>query len=79
MKWMSLQAYYMATDELAVPDTAVPCKVVAVTGHAGDWRAYRGPAEWTDEAVAAHGDAIIREAAEGLFPTFRNIGLRYRG
>ena len=79
MKWMSLKKYYNATDALAVPDTAVPCKVVAVTGYAGDWRAYRGPADWTDEDVAAHGDTIIREAAEGLFPTFRNIGLRYGG
>ena len=79
MKWMPLEKYYNATDELAIPNTAVPCKVVAVTGHNGDWRAYRGAAYWSDETVAAHGDVIIREAAEGLFPTFRNIGLRYRG
>lgn len=78
MRWMPLETYYNATDELAIPDTVVSCKVVARTGYAGDWIAYRGPSDWTDEAVAAHGDTIIREAAEGLFPTFRNIGLRYR-
>ena len=79
MKWMTLERYYNATDALAIPDTAVPCKVVAVTGHAGDWAAYRGQSYWGDERVAESGDKIAREAAEGLFPTFRNIGLRYRG
>lgn len=76
--WMALQDYYNATEELTVPLTAVPCKVIAITGYSGDWAAYRGPSDWTDSRVARHGDKVIREAAEGLFPTFRNLGLSYR-
>jgi hypothetical protein len=57
---------------------AIPCKVVAVIGHSGDWTAYRGPSDWTDEQVAQSGDKITKEAAEGLFPTIRNLGLRWR-
>ena len=78
MRYIPLEQYYIMTDELIVPDTAVACKVVAVTGWSGDWAAYRGPSDWTDEQVAKQGDKITAEAAEGLFPTFRNIGLRYR-
>ena len=77
-KWMPLVDYYNATDELATPDTAVPCKVVAITGYGGDWAAYRGPSDWTDEMIAEQGDKKTQLAAEGLFPTFCNIGLRYR-
>ena len=77
-QWMALKDYYNATDELTIPDTAVPCKVVAVTGYGGDWAAYRGPSDWTDDMVARQGDKISRLAAEGLFPTYRYLDLRYR-
>ena len=78
MRYIPLEQYYNMTDELTKPDTAVTCKVVAVTGWSGDWAVYRGPADWTAEEVARQGDKIAREAAEGLFPTFRNVGLFYR-
>jgi hypothetical protein len=54
-------------------------KVIALIGHGGkDWAAYRGPTNLTDQEIADSGDKISKTAAEALFPTFRNMGLRYR-
>lgn len=80
-KWISLYDYYSEGPTLldrAVVGTAIACKVVAVVGGSGDWAAYRGLADESDEHVARSGDKISQEAAEGLFPTFRDMGFRYR-
>jgi hypothetical protein len=77
-KWVTLEEYWNLSKDLTTPWTAIPCKIVAVTGVAGDWTAYRGPADWTDEDVARRGDKIDREAAEILFPSMVHLGLRWR-
>jgi hypothetical protein len=70
------------------PVTVRPCelqpgdrlgfKIIALIGSAGDWAAYRGLTDWSDEQVAAEGDKIPREVAEGLFYAPRAAGLVYR-
>ena len=53
-------------------------KIVAVIGHMGDWAAYRGLTDWTDEEVASSGDKLSREAAEALFYAPTAVGFTYR-
>jgi hypothetical protein len=60
------------------PDDAIALRVVAVVGYGGEWAAYMGLSDWTDEDVVHQGDKILREAAEGLFPQFVRAGLVYR-
>lgn len=37
------------------------------------WCAYRGPTGWSDEKVAAEGDAISQKIAELLFPSLSHL------
>lgn len=76
---MTMREYYNLSPDDVQPDMAVVCKVAAVVGYAGDWAAYRSPSDVSDEEAVMHGDKLTRAAAEGIFPTFRNAGLRYRG
>ena len=50
------------------PGDAVAHKIVAVVGQVGDWAAYVGPTDWTDEQVADRGDKLSRATAEAFFP-----------
>lgn len=61
-----------------VPGTAIALVVVAVTGDGNDWAAYMGPGDSDPEYIARHGDKLLREAAEALFPQYRRIGRHYR-
>ena len=61
MRYIPLEQYYNMTHDLTTPDTAVICKVAAVTGWHGDWAAYRGPSDWTAEQVARSGDKMACE------------------
>ena len=44
----------------------IAIKVVAVVGYAGDWTAYFGLSDWSDDRVAESGDKVDSEAA--VFP-----------
>ena len=57
---------------------AFAVKVVATAGYANDWAAYRGPSDWSDQAVAASGDRLDKKAAEALFYVMRASGRHYR-
>ena len=63
-------------DKTNVPPTAlsegdmVAIKVVAVAGAVGDWAAYFGPSDWTDEQVAENGDKLAEFQARPLFYCF---------
>jgi len=57
---------------------AIALKVVAVAGGGHEWAAYQGFSDWSDDNVAASGDKISAEAAEALFPQFKNADWRYR-
>lgn len=59
--------------------TAAAIKIVAWAGGGGDWAAYLGPSDWSDQKVAEEGDKITRAAAESLFPAFKWSGRYYRG
>jgi hypothetical protein len=64
------------------PDDMLGYKIIAVIGFAGDWAAYAGLTDWSDEEVAGSGDKISREAAEAaeaLFSAPKIAGLKYRG
>jgi hypothetical protein len=60
------------------PDDTLGYKIIAVIGYNGDWAAYAGLTDWTDEQVAAGGDKISKEAAEALFSAPKYAGLKYR-
>jgi hypothetical protein len=85
MNWLTLNEYYMTSpDELEIGQK-VAVKVVASVGSwrnhdgiPGDWAAYCGPSDWSDEEVARAGDKIDRQAAEALFPTLRDGCGHYR-
>ena len=53
-------------------------KVIAVIGYGGDWAAYYGLTNWSDEKVASEGDKLNKEAAEKLFSAPVLAGLKYR-
>lgn len=46
---------------------AFAIKVVAVAGYNGDWAAYCGPTDWTDDKVAEQGIKLFHTQAENLF------------
>jgi len=54
-------------------------KIIAVIGGTGDWAAYRGPTNLSDDEIAKSGEKISKEAAEELFYAPRAAGLHYRG
>lgn len=60
------------------PGDRVCMKVVAVVGYVHDWAAYGGEEDETVEEVAANGDKLSAEAAEGLFRRI-SYAFRYRG
>jgi hypothetical protein len=53
-------------------------KIIAVVGYAGDWCAYRGLTDWTDEEVARSGDRIEEDTARALFYALNYSELKYR-
>jgi hypothetical protein len=53
-------------------------KIIAVIGGMGDWAAYAGPTNWSDDKVSKVGDKISKEAAEELFYAPRAADLKYR-
>lgn len=59
------------------PNDAIGIKVFVVVGHAGDYAAYYGPAEWPDEMVLRSGDKVPRSVASKLFTTLART-LNYR-
>jgi len=61
------------------PGNRLGTKVIAVIGGCGDWAAYNGDIDWSDDYVAKHGTKIPREAAERLFIAPVIAGLHYRG
>ena len=72
-----LNYYYKGLDALN-PGNSIAIKVVATLGYSGDWAAYRGLSHEDDQEIAESGDKLSKEAAEALFPSFKNAGLRYR-
>lgn len=73
-----LSTYYRSGLESFSRGDAVGMKVFAVVGYGGDWAAYQGSTDLSDEEIIDYGDKLGKEAAEALFPTFRNAGLEYR-
>lgn len=69
---------YNATEADIQPGAKFGYVIVAEVGHDNDWAAYRGPADWSPERVALHGQRISKEAAEDLFPIMKWVGLHYR-
>jgi len=59
-------------------DTMFSSKTVAIAGHNNDWAAYRGPSDWSDEAVVADGDKLSKREAEPLFWVMICSGRTYR-
>lgn len=55
---------------------SVKVVAVAVVGAVGDFTAYMGPADWSDEEVAARGDRVPERVGRELFHVCRL--LRYR-
>lgn len=60
------------------PGDRLGYKVIAVIGQRGDWAAYCGLTDWTDDEVAEGGDKLSQETAESLFYAPRVAGLNYR-
>ncbi len=58
---------------------AFAVKIIAVAGYGGDWAAYIGPSDWSDERVARSGDKLLKKQAEPLFCVMRHSGRHYRG
>ncbi|KKN29046.1 hypothetical protein LCGC14_0848020 [marine sediment metagenome] len=57
---------------------AFPIKIVAVAGFAGDWAAYVGPSDWSDDRIADAGTKISDKAAKELFFVLAMSGRGYR-
>jgi hypothetical protein len=73
----TLNAYMVRGNEVQ-PGDRYGYKIVAVINEGWNgWAAYRGPTTWSDEKVAANGDAISKEAAEALFSTLAATGRIY--
>lgn len=51
-------------------------RVVAKKGGINDWAAYCGAASESADAIAAHGDKLMRDEAAPLFPLL--VATRYR-
>jgi len=60
------------------PRDVLGFKIVAVIGGAGDWAAYEGLTDWSDELVAKMGDKLPQDVAEMLFTAPPRAGLVYR-
>ena len=73
---MVYKNHYTTRPSELQPDDRFAIKVVAVVGSNGDWTAYFGPTEWSDDAVAAGGDKIPQRAAENLFVVCRYLKWR---
>jgi len=61
------------------PGDVLGYKIVAVIGYGGDWAAYAGLTNWTDEEVKDGGDKLGQDVAELLFYAPKAAGLEYRG
>ena len=59
-------------------DDVIAVKIMAVAGHGHSWAAYMGNTGQDDEDIIKNGDKINQEAAEVMFPQFKNAGWRYR-
>ncbi len=57
---------------------AFAIKVVAVAGFAGDWAAYIGPSDWSDDSVANAGTKLLASVAKPLFYVMAMSGRGYR-
>ena len=60
------------------PGDVLGYKIVAVIGYGGDWAAYAGLTDWSDEEVESGGDKLSQEAAESLFSAPVRAGFEYR-
>lgn len=61
------EAYMSMSPSCVLDGDAFAIKVVAVAGYDGDWTAYVGPTDWTDEQVAEQGDKLTEAQAGALF------------
>ncbi len=78
MSEYNFRSAYMARPYTLKSGDAMAYKCVAVVGDVGDWAAYYGYTDKTDEQIARNGDKMNQKAAEALFPVCVNAGLRWR-
>ena len=60
---------YVVSPYQVQPGDRYGYKIVAVIYPSNQWAAYMGLTHWDDDYVANHGDKIIKDIAEKLFPS----------